>query len=403
MCSNRKTWKLGSFFRALTARGARLGFALLLFFALVLGAAYSAHAAGVWCSQFSEGGVQGVVDGYDPATLATIQSASTFGIDMNCTVKNFPQSMGGFPITNINFNFPGQQSYYIVFDNVYYYGNMSCNNPTQSTFWIYWAPGGFNNISPACQAFMVPVDAVSKKDPPAQTTATIGVPITYTITVPLLGQLSSTGTFNYIANTDTNNIQNAVITDDLTQTGAALTYISNTAYLVDPTTGARTSLGTLTPGASSTWLTAHPGITSDSTKHLVFSYEYNSALVSLPAGYNVEIDLTVVPDNSPTNVNPAGTQFSNTANMWFNKTINSTNMTDLQAWPGTTLPMTIGEPSLTLTKIGSAATVNVGSQVKYTLNVQNTGGSDAWNTTITDNIPAGMCTYSPVPTVTAQI
>ena len=65
--------------------------------------------------------------------------------------------------------------------------------------------------------------------------------------------------------------------------------------------------------------------------------------------------------------------------------------------------MAIVEPNLTLTKTGSAATVNVASQVKYTLNVQNTGGSDAWNTTITDNLPAGMCTYSPVPTVTAQI
>ncbi len=78
-------------------------------------------------------------------------------------------------------------------------------------------------------------------------------------------------------------------------------------------------------------------------------------------------------------------------------------MLDLQAWPGSTLPMAIVEPNLTLTKTGSATTINVDSQVKYTLNVQNTGGGDAWNTTITDNLPAGMCTYSPVPTVTAQI
>src|SRR5262249_5819822 len=52
---------------------------------------------------------------------------------------------------------------------------------------------------------------------------------------------------------------------------------------------------------------------------------------------------------------------------------------------------------------GSEATVNVASQVQYTLNAQNTGGSDAWNTTITDNLPAGMCTYSPVPSFTARI
>ena len=132
------------------------GVALLL---LALGAASRVQAAGVMCSEFSERGVQGVVDGYDSATLATIQSASTFGIDMNCTVKNFSQAMGGFPITNINFNFPGQQSFYIAFTNVYYYGHMSCNDPTQSDFWIYWAPGGYNNISPSCQAFMVPASS----------------------------------------------------------------------------------------------------------------------------------------------------------------------------------------------------------------------------------------------------
>ena len=209
-----------------------------------------------------------------------------------------------------------------------------------------------------------------------------------------------------MANADDTTVTNVVIPDDLTTTGAALSYVSNKAYLVNPGTGARTPLNggaPLTLGASGTWLANHPGILSDATKHLVFSYENNPALASLPAGNNVEIDLTVVLDNNPTNVNLAGTQFTNTAKMWFDKPINSTAMVDLQAWPGTTLPMAIVEPNLTLTKTGSAATINVASQVKYTLNVQNTGGSDAWNTTITDNLPAGMCTYSPVPTVTAQI
>jgi large repetitive protein len=372
--------------------------ALLL---LVLGAGSHVQAAGIFCSEFG-----GVVDGNNPATLAKVQAASTFGIDMNCMVKNFPQSMGGFPITNINFNFPGQQSFYIAFTNVYYYGNMSCNDPTQSDFWIYWAPGGYNNISPSCQAFMVPVDAVIKKNPPAQSTATIGVPFTYTITVPLLGKLDATGTFGYMANADDTNIANIVIPDDLTTTGAALSYVSNTAYLVNPGTGTRTPLNGGAPlalGASSTWLSNHPGILSDATKHLVFSYENNPALASLPAGFNVEIDLTVVLDNNPTNANLAGTQFSNSANMWFNKTINSADIADLQAWPGTTLPMTVVEPDLTLTKTGSVTTVNVDSQVKYTLDVQNAGGSDAWNASITDHVPVGMSAVSPQATVTAQI
>jgi large repetitive protein len=372
--------------------------ALLL---LVLGAASRAQAAGVFCSEFG-----GVVDGNNPATMAAVQGASTFGVDTNCTIKNFPQSSGGFPITNINFNFPQQQSYYIAFIDVYYYGNMSCNDPTQSDFWIYWAPGGYNNISPACQAFMVPVDAVSKKNPPGQSTAAVGEPFTYKITVPLLGKLDATGTFQYMANSDDATVTNVVIPDDLTATGAALSYVSNAAYLVNPGTGARTPLNGGAPlklGASGSWLSNHPGVLSDASKHLVFSYEYNPALASLPAGNNLEIEVTVVLDNKPDTVNPAGAQFSNTAKMWFNKPINSTSMVDLQAWPGTTPPMTVVEPNLTLTKTGSAATVNVDSQLKYTLNVQNTGGGDAWNATITDRVPAGMSNSSPLATVTAQI
>ena len=399
MCSNRKSWKLGSFLMVPRARSSRLGVQLSLLFALLLVTTYPVHAAGVFCSDFG-----GVVDGNDPATFATIQSASTFGIDMNCTVKNFPESVGGFPIVNINFNFPQQQSYYIVFNEVYYYGNMSCNDPTQSDFWIYWTPGGFNRISPSCQEFMVPVDAVLKENPLNQTTAVVGVPFTYTITAPLLGKLDETGTFQYMANADDGPINNVVIADDLTASGAALSYVNNTAYLVNPSTGARTSVGALTLGAGGAWIANHPGVLSDSSKHLVFSYENNhTALDSIPAGYNIEIELTVVLDSTPTNVNPAGTQFANTTKMWFNKTINSTDIVDLQAYPGTTPPMTIIEPDLVVTKTSSISNIKVGTQASYTINVQNTGGSDAWNTTITDNIPAGMCNFDSSATVTAQI
>jgi uncharacterized repeat protein (TIGR01451 family)/fimbrial isopeptide formation D2 family protein len=404
MCSNGKAWKWEGFRMALKACGARLGFPLLILFALVLGTAYSSQAATVLCSQFFEGGVQGVVDGYDPTTLAIIQSSSTFGIDMNCTIENFPQSMGGFPITNINFNFPGQQSFFIVFDNVYYTGNMSCNDPTQSTFWIYWAPGGFNNISPNCQTFMVPVDAVIKQDPPAQTTAAIGVPFTYTITAPYLGQLDSTGTFNYVNTADTSPITNVVITDDLTQGNtAALSYVSNTAYLVNTATGVRTPLNGGAPlvlGASSAWLSAHPVSAtqprlSDNTKHLVFSYEYNPDLATgIPAGYHIEIDLTVVLDNNTT-ANFPGNTFTNTVNAWFNKIINSTTMTNLQMWPSTTLPMTITGPNLVVRKTSTVTNLNVGTTAPFKIDAQNTGSSTAWDATITDDIPAGMCLNPP--------
>jgi uncharacterized repeat protein (TIGR01451 family)/fimbrial isopeptide formation D2 family protein len=388
----------GSFSVAPPPRCAGLGVHLLILLVLLLGISRPVQAATVLCSDFG-----GVVDGYDAATFAAIESSSTFGIDMNCTVKNFPESVGGFPITNINFNFPQQQSYYIVFDNVYYYGNMSCNDPSQSDFWIYWAPGGFTDISSSCQAFMVPVDAVLKSNPLSQSTAAVGVPFTYTIRVPVLGQQTFLG-FQYLNTPDSTDISNIVIVDDLTVSGADLSYVGNTAYAVN-SSGARTAtLGSLNLGVSAGWLAAHPGVTSDTTKHLVFSYENNPAtLSSIPAGTYMEIDVTVVLDSSPAGVNPAGTLFTNTAKMWFDKTINSTDIFGLQAEPGTTQPLAIIEPDLVVTKTSPVTNLNLGTWAPYTINVQNTGGSDAWNATITDNLPAGMCVSDPTGTVTARV
>jgi len=404
MRSNRKVRNWGNSRMILTAHNPMSGILLLFFFALLLGTASTTQAAGLWCSDFD-----GVVDGSIPSDYARVRSAETFGIDMNCTVKNFPESIGGFPITNINFNFPQQQSYYIVFDDVFYYGNMSCNDPTQSDFWIYWTPGGYTDISSSCQEFMVPVDAVLKENPPEQSTATVGVPFTYTITAPLLGTLDEMGNFQYMAKADDATITNVVIADDLTASDASLSYVDNTAYLVNTSTGIRTQLNNGDPlnlGVSSTWLANHPGVSSDSSKHLVFSYENNyTALDSIPAGYNIEIELTVVLDNTPEGINPAGTQFSNTARMWFDKPINSTNMVDLQAHPGTTQPMTIVGPDLVVTKSSTSTALNIGDTATFIIDVQNNGSSDAWNTTVLDNIPAGMCTYNPTsePGVNAQI
>jgi hypothetical protein len=168
-------------------RGSRFGFRLLVLFGLLLGAANSAQAGTLSCGA----NFGGVIDGFDTVTYNTIMADNnlTLAIDSNCTIRNWPYSngIGGFPGTNINFWFPGGADYYIVFDNVHYPGNMSCNNPQNSNFWIYWAPGSFNKISDKCQQFMVPVEMLIKSNPAAQTTSTIGVPFTYTITAPKLG------------------------------------------------------------------------------------------------------------------------------------------------------------------------------------------------------------------------
>src|SRR5260370_6265474 len=55
-------------------------------------------------------------------------------------------------------------------------------------------------------------------------------------------------------------------------------------------------------------------------------------------------------------------------------------------------------PALTLTK-GGPATMNIGQLGRFTLNVQNTGQTDAWNATIVDKLltgaTGGMCTAAP--------
>lgn len=372
---------------------------------MVLGAAFSSHAGTFYCNAT----YGGVIDGFDPKTFNDLSSGNnTLGIDGNCIIKNWPQDngIGGFPITNINFYFPGGANYYIAFLDVYYPGNMSCNDPTNSNFWIYWAPGGWNNISPKCRQFMEPADVVDKKNPQGQTAATIGVPFTYTITMPLLGQWDQFGNFHIIDNADGTEIRNVYITDDLTDTGAALSFVSATATLVNPDTGVRTDLGTLTPGVSQAWLDTHrvsatqPRL-SDDTKHLVFSPENNSSLRSLPAGSNIEISLTVVLDNVPSNV--PGTQFTNTARMWFDKVINSDSVNDLQAWHVTTPPMTIVGPDLVVNKTTTATAINVGDRADFTIDAQNSGSSDAWNVRITDNFPTGMCAAVPTAPLSARI
>ena len=67
----------------------------------------------------------------------------------------------------------------------------------------------------------------TKKNPPSQTTATIGVPFTYTITAPLLGNLDSSGSFHCTNAADDATVTNVIVTDDLTTTGASLTYVTN--------------------------------------------------------------------------------------------------------------------------------------------------------------------------------
>src|SRR5262249_58035245 len=73
--------------------------------------------------------------------------------------------------------------------------------------------------------------------------------------------------------------------------------------------------------------------------------------------------------------------------------------------PGTTAPMTIVEPILTLAKNGPAQ-MPIGPPGAFTLDIHNASTASAWNPTILDRLPTGatggMCNAAPTA-VTAQL
>ena len=222
------------------------------------------------------------------------------------------------------------------------------------------------------------------------------MPFTYTLTVPVMYD-PATGTYYFQPSPNT--LSNATIYDDLTAIGASATYVSNTAFLVNG--GTRTPIGPLTLGATPATMSSLGIPASDNTKHIVFSSDSNPALTNIAPGTQIEIQMTVVLDDVPANV--AGTQFTNTAKWWFGRVIDGVTYAPLPGQSGVSPPMTIVEPGLTLQKSGSITNLNVGTAAPFRLNVQNTGASDAWNATITDVLPTGMCAFDPTPTVTAAL
>ncbi|MEK9803048.1 MAG: isopeptide-forming domain-containing fimbrial protein, partial [Curvibacter sp.] len=361
-------------------------FALLL---LLFGGAGVAQAGTQFCSSYPLVGGFHVIDGNDPS-LNTLTLPSSIGMDANCYFKNFqvsakwPQGL----TSTLNFKSDG---FLAIFENTYFSGNMACANTTTKIWFVNNAQYAPNN---SCQSLFIPVETISKQVPGP--TATVGVPFTYTLRMPVM---YDPATNTYYSQPSVNTLSNATIYDDLTATGAALTYVSNTAFLVNGAT--RTPVGPLTLGATPATMASMGIPASDSTKHIVFSSDFNPVLSNIAAGTQVEIQMTVVLDNVPANA--SGTQFINTAKWWFGRVIDGVAYDPLPGQSGISAPMTIAEPGLTLQKTASLTNLNIGTAAPYRLNVQNVGGSDAWNTTITDLLPSGMCAFDPTPTVSARI
>ena len=343
------------------AGGSRISI-LLLTFVLLLGAAFSAQAQD--CSDYPGGVIDGFAGTPAPAQLQ---------IDRNCTIRNFPASN---PLTT-NFSFltqPGQtdERWLIVFDNVVHTGQMACNIVAGHKIWF--TNGSSSSIQEDCQSLLIPVEKIDKQNPAGQSTATVGVPFTYTLTMPVLFD-AATGT---VINTSgsLNDLHSVTVWDDLNATGVDLTYLSHVAYWQ----------GSGAP-VPHTFSNVGGVLTFDNVP-------------IIPAGQQIVIELTVVLDDSPANV--VGTQFINTAKWDFGRLIDGVFYEPLPGEWGVTPPLTIAAPELVVAKTGPATlgrTLNLGEFGEFAVDVQNTGLGDAWSVTILDRLPdgatGGMCNLTP--------
>src|SRR5438552_3898923 len=305
----------------------------------------------------------GVIDGkVNPVPPAHIQ------FDGNCIIRNFPASN---PFTS-NSSFYGNNptSWLVIFDNGVFTGNMSCDK-SQGNF-IWFTNGSTSGLKPNCQNLFVPTEKINKQNPAGQTTATIGVPFTYKMTIPVLFDPLSGTVIN--SNGSPNDLHDITVTDDLNATGADLTYVSQRAYWLNPT---RTPI-------------------LDTVSNVGRVLTFGNFPTVVPAGQQFVIEVTVVLNDTPANV--PGKQFINTAKWQFGRLIGGTFYEPLPGQWGVTPPMTIAGPVPVVRKSGPA-TMNLGQWGNFTIDVQNTGLSDAWNVSLRDLLPhgatGGMCDLTP--------
>jgi len=343
----------------------------LLAVALLSVATSPAQAQATNCSSFTNELLDGFVDPNPPSNI---------NIDIDCTVQNFPA--GNELDTNFSFfTQPGQNDdrWLIIFDNVVHVGNMACDAVHEHLIWL--VNGSLTGISENCQNFLIPVEKIVKDVPAGQTTAAIGVPFTYTLTLPVLFD-SNTGQVLDEFGSE-NDLHSVVLIDDLNATGADLSYVGHSAYWED----------TGTPAAHTF---------SDVNGVLTFD---NFDIIN--AGRQIIIEITVVLEDSPVNV--IGNQFVNTAKWSFGRLIDGTFYQPLPGEWGVSPPLTIAGPNLIVNKTGPASigrTLNLGEWGDFGIDVHNAGQGDAWDVTLLDQLPdgatGGMCDETPV-IVDAQV
>src|SRR5215831_3411435 len=333
---------------------------LLFAFALLLLSAVPAHAQSVGGCVVNFGGV---IDGFvNPVPPSQIN------IDGNCTIRNFPASN---PLTS-NISFAGTLTgALVIFDNVDFIGNLACDKVHGNFIWFVNGSITRGHIL-NCSNLFVPVDKIDKENPPGPPFVSIGVPFTYTLTFPQLVDATTGAVVN--PNGSNTEVDQVTVTDNLNATGVSLSYVNSSA--------AWKGSGAPVPFTA-----------TNASGLLTFS-----GFPPIPAGQQIVLSVTVVLNNAVPPNSP-GTQFSNTANWTLGTTIGGTFHFPLPGEQGVSSPpLAIAAPGLVMSK-GGPSTMNPGQLGQFTLNVQNTGNSDAWNATVVDKLPTGatggMCTATP--------
>src|SRR6266581_4128594 len=190
----------------------------LSLFALLLGA--STEALAINC--VADAG--GVVDGFVNYPVPPAQ----INIDGTCRVQNYPASN---PLTS-NFSFDGTlRGVLVIFDNVIHTGSMACDSVHDNKIWF--VNGASSDIKTTCQNLLIPVEKIDKQNPPGPPVASIGVPFTWRLIIPVLFDPATGTVIDFQGSV--NDLHSITVTDDLNlaATGADLTYLSHTATWLD--------------------------------------------------------------------------------------------------------------------------------------------------------------------------
>ena len=310
----------------------------------------------------------GIIDGFVnyPVPPSQIQ------IDGPCTIRNYTAAN---PLTsNISWFGNNPTSWLLIFDNVIHTGNMSCNLNSQGNK-IWFVNSASTTVQDNCLSLLIPVEKIDKQNVPTnRTTATIGVPFTWKMIIPVLFDPATGTVIN--SQGSLNDLHSITVWDDisLAATGVDLSFVGYTIYWEDN--------GTPVPH----------------TFNNVAGFLTWDNIPVVTAGRQFIIELTVVLNDVPAPVNQPGDSFFNTARWDFGRLISGVFYEPLPGENGVSPPLTIAAPELVVNKSGPA-TMNLGQWGDFVIDVQNTGLIDAFDVSLRDLFPdgptGGMCDLTP--------